>query len=110
MQTRRLGRHGPQVSAIGIGAMSFAGFYGDTTEAEAHALLDTAVELGVTHLDTSNIYGMGKSESIIGSYIASRGRNPFLIATKAESRVIRVLACATSTIPPNISKPNWTKA
>ncbi|SMC99896.1 aldo/keto reductase [Primorskyibacter flagellatus] len=83
MQTRRLGRHGPQVSAIGIGAMSFAGFYGDTTEAEAHALLDTAVELGVTHLDTSNIYGMGKSESIIGSYIASRGRNPFLIATKA---------------------------
>ena len=83
MQTRQLGRDGPEVSAIGIGAMSFAGFYGETTEAEVHSLLNTAVELGVNHLDTSNVYGMGKSESIIGSYIAQRGDNPFVIATKA---------------------------
>lgn len=86
MQKRRLGPAGPEVSAIGIGAMSFAGFYGETTEAEAHALLDAALDLGIDHLDTSNVYGAGLSERIIGSFLAGRGkgaRDLFRIATKA---------------------------
>ncbi len=85
MQRRALGRNGPAVSAIGIGAMSFAGVYGSTTEAEAHAILDEALELGVDHVDTSNVYGMGRSEEMIGSYLARyrSGRGlPFRIATK----------------------------
>lgn len=86
MQRRRLGAHGPEVSAIGIGAMSFAGFYGETDEAESHALLDAAIEAGVDHIDTSNVYGMGLSEEVIGRFLnryRGKGPLPFRIATKA---------------------------
>ena len=83
MHKRRLGAGGPEVSAIGIGAMSFAGVYGRTSEAEAHALLDAALDLGIDHLDTSNVYGAGLSERMIGSYLARAGRDRFRIATKA---------------------------
>ncbi len=83
MEKRRLGAGGPEVSAIGVGAMSFAGVYGRTTEAEAHALLAAALELGIDHIDTSNVYGMGQSESMIGSF-PDKGR--FRIATKAAIR------------------------
>jgi len=85
MKMRRLGRHGPEVSAIGVGAMSFSNFYGHTTEAESHAILDAAMELGVTHIDTSNVYGTGRSETVIGDYLKNRpaARAHFVIATKA---------------------------
>ncbi|MEL6234302.1 MAG: aldo/keto reductase [Pseudomonadota bacterium] len=85
MQTRKLGASGPEIGAIGYGAMSFSDMYGPTNEAESHAILDACRELGVTHLDTANVYGMGKSESAIGSYLAanSGARDAFVIATKA---------------------------
>lgn len=83
MEKRALGANGPLVSSVGIGAMSFSNMYGPTSEAESHAILDTALELGIDHLDTANIYGMGVSESAIGSWLKSRGENPFTIATKA---------------------------
>ncbi|MCB1511844.1 MAG: aldo/keto reductase [Hyphomicrobiaceae bacterium] len=85
MQKRRLGANGPEVGAIGYGAMSFADFYGPTNEAESHAILDACRDLGVTHLDTANVYGMGKSESAIGTYLAKNpgARDEFVIATKA---------------------------
>jgi aryl-alcohol dehydrogenase-like predicted oxidoreductase len=86
MEKRRLGGNGPQVSAIGIGAMSFAGVYGEATEAEAHRLLDAARDIGIDHIDTSNVYGMGRSEQIIGNYLARQGKaghGAFRIATKA---------------------------
>jgi aryl-alcohol dehydrogenase-like predicted oxidoreductase len=83
MQKRRLGAGGPEVSAIGVGAMSFAGVYGRTTEAEAHAVLAAALELGIDHIDTSNVYGMGLSERMIGSF---PDKGSFRIATKAAIR------------------------
>lgn len=85
MTRRRLGQHGPEISAIGYGAMSFSDFYGATSEAESHAILDHCRDVGVTHLDTSNIYGMGRSEEVIGSYFARhpKARQDFVIATKA---------------------------
>lgn len=86
MQKRRLGSDGPEISAVGIGAMSFAGVYGETTEAGAHAVLAAALDLGINHLDTSNVYGMGRSEQMVGSFLAkqgARGRELFRIATKA---------------------------
>ena len=89
MLRRQLGQAGPTVSAIGIGAMSFANFYGPCSETEAHAVLDAAQDLGIDHLDTSNIYGMGLSETIIGRDLARRGpaaRAHFRIATKAGIR------------------------
>jgi aryl-alcohol dehydrogenase-like predicted oxidoreductase len=87
MQKRRLGAEGPLVSAIGVGAMSFTAFYGATTEAASHSVLRTALELGIDHLDTSNVYGMGLSERVIGSFLSEHGRHPpFTIATKAGIR------------------------
>lgn len=79
-----LGPGGPLVSVLGVGAMSFADFYGATTEENSFAILDAAVEAGVTHVDTANVYGMGRSEETIGKWLKARGgRPPFTIATKA---------------------------
>lgn len=87
MQKRQLGAGGPLVSAVGFGAMSFTDFYGPVTEAQSHAVLEAALELGIDHLDTSNVYGMGLSERVIGSFLAGRkGPPPFTIATKAGIR------------------------
>lgn len=85
MQRRRIGKQGPEVSAIGYGAMSFSDFYGPTDEAASHAILDAMRDAGVDHLDTANVYGRGRSESWIGSYLSRNpgAREEFVIATKA---------------------------
>ena len=82
MRRRRLGAGGPDVSAIGLGCMSFGGIFGPTTEAESFACLDAAIDHGIDFLDTANIYGMGVSETVMGRWIASR-RPKVVIATKA---------------------------
>lgn len=81
MKTRQLGTGGPQISAIGLGCMSFAGFFGSTDEATSLACLDAAVSAGITFWDTSNIYGMGVSEKVIGTYLAAN-RPEVVLATK----------------------------
>jgi aryl-alcohol dehydrogenase-like predicted oxidoreductase len=85
MEKRKLGANGPEIGAIGYGAMSFSDMYGPTNENESHAILDMCRDLGVTHLDTANVYGMGKSESAIGTYLKANpaARDEFVIATKA---------------------------
>ncbi|SES15799.1 Predicted oxidoreductase [Tranquillimonas rosea] len=85
MDSRKLGANGPDVSAIGLGAMNICGFYGPSSEDEARALFRRAAELGVTHLDTSNVYGNGFSEEVIGRYLAA-GEPGFTLATKAGIR------------------------
>lgn len=82
MKTRKLGAQGPEVSAVGLGAMNISGFYGPATQEEAFALFDRARDLGVDHLDTSNVYGKGHSEETIGRYFKDRG-TVFRLATKA---------------------------
>jgi aryl-alcohol dehydrogenase-like predicted oxidoreductase len=81
MQQRRLGAHGPMVSAIGFGAMSFAGVYGSADDAESEATLTRALALGVTFIDTANVYGAGHSEEVVGRVIAGR-RDQVVLATK----------------------------
>jgi len=81
MRKRKLGRHGPEVSAIAFGAMSFGGFYGATSRDESFATLDAVWEMGIDFLDTSNIYGPYLSEEVIGAWQADRGKR-FKIATK----------------------------
>ncbi|TBX15190.1 aldo/keto reductase [Nioella sediminis] len=85
MKQIRLGQSGPMVSCLGYGAMSFSDFYGVTTDENSFAILDEAMEAGVTHLDTANVYGMGRSERVIGDYLRARpeARDYFTIATKA---------------------------
>ncbi len=86
MKTRRLGNAGPAVSAIGIGAMSFSDFYGPTDTKKSHAILHKALDLGIDHIDTANVYGQGLSEERIGSFLKDQGARKndlFKIATKA---------------------------
>lgn len=82
MRTRRLGLHGPQVSALGLGCLSFGGIFGPTTEAESLRTLDAAWDHGINFLDTANGYGKGLSETVIGTWLKTRGHKPH-IATKA---------------------------
>lgn len=84
MQHRKLGKNGPKVFPMGFGAMSFTNFYGPTNEAESHAILDRAIETGVDLLDTSNVYGQGTSETVIGNYLKANplAKDFFKIATK----------------------------
>lgn len=87
VKRRQLGQGGPVISAIGVGGLSFSAFYGPTTEAASHAVLAAALELGIDHVDTANVYGVGLSERVIGSFLAGRrGEVPFTIATKAGIR------------------------
>ncbi len=83
---RKIGNNGPLVFPIGLGAMSFTNFYGPCNDKQASDVLKTALELGINHIDTSNVYGNGVSEERIGSFLAKQGRvakDFFSIATKA---------------------------
>jgi len=83
MKQRKLGQNGPTVSVVGYGAMSFTNFYGPATDEGSMQILDACVELGITHVDTANAYGMGRSETVIGDWLKKRGGPPpFIIATK----------------------------
>jgi aryl-alcohol dehydrogenase-like predicted oxidoreductase len=82
MIKRSIGRNGPQVNAIGLGCMGMAAFYGaPLSEPEAVALLHAAVELGVDHFDTAEMYGMGANERQLGAAFHDR-RDKVFIATK----------------------------
>ena len=81
MQTRELGRNGLKVSAMGLGCMGMSAFYGTRDDAESLATIESALELGVTFLDTSDTYGPHTNELLIGKAIAGR-REKFVIATK----------------------------
>lgn len=88
MKTRQFGKHGPQVGAIGFGAMSFGGFYGATTEAESFAALAACLDTGTTHWDTSNVYGPEISENFIGTFFKANAgtRAKVHLATKGGIR------------------------
>ena len=66
---------------VGYGAMSFSNFYGPATDEGSMRILNACLDLGITHIDTANVYGMGLSEEIIGRFIKD---NPgkFAIHTK----------------------------
>jgi aryl-alcohol dehydrogenase-like predicted oxidoreductase len=78
---RRLGRGGPEVSAIGLGCMGMSEFYGAGDEAESVATVHEAIERGVDFLDTADMYGVGRNEELVGRAIAGR-RDRVFLATK----------------------------
>jgi aryl-alcohol dehydrogenase-like predicted oxidoreductase len=81
MQTRSLGQQGPTVSALGLGCMGMSEFYGSADEDEAIATIHRALELGVTFLDTADMYGPFTNERLVGRAIAGR-RDEVVLATK----------------------------
>jgi aryl-alcohol dehydrogenase-like predicted oxidoreductase len=78
---RRLGRNGPEVSAIGLGCMGMSEFYGSGSEQESIATIHHALDRGVTFLDTADMYGVGRNEELVGRAIRDR-RDEVFLATK----------------------------
>jgi aryl-alcohol dehydrogenase-like predicted oxidoreductase len=85
MEQRALGRQGLVVSAMGLGCMGMSDFYGPTDEAESVATLHRALELGVTFLDTADMYGPFKNEELLGRALRGR-RDRVVLATKFGNR------------------------
>jgi aryl-alcohol dehydrogenase-like predicted oxidoreductase len=82
MKTRRLGKAGPEVSAIGLGCMGMAAFYGQgLEETQATAMIHRALDLGVTFFDTAEMYGPHTNEIQLGKALADRRERAF-VATK----------------------------
>ena len=82
MLSRNLGQSGISVSAIGLGCMGLSEFYGEPTqESEAVNLLHRAIDLGITHFDTAELYGVGRNEQLLGKAFAGRW-DQIVLATK----------------------------
>jgi len=80
-ERRRVGKTGPEVSAIGLGCMSLSGVYGTSDDAAGIALIHRAIDLGVDHFDSSDMYGWGQNEELLGRALQGR-RSGIVIATK----------------------------
>jgi len=80
-QRRRLGKAGPEVSGIGLGCMSLSGVYGTSNDEAGLRLIQRAIELGVDHFDSSDMYGWGQNEELLGRALKGRHKG-VVIATK----------------------------
>ncbi|MBM6577469.1 aldo/keto reductase [Microvirga sp. SRT01] len=81
MEMRKLGSQGLEVSALGLGCMGMSEFYGDRDDAESAATIHRAIDLGVTFLDTADMYGVGRNEQLVGRVVRER-REWVVVATK----------------------------
>jgi aryl-alcohol dehydrogenase-like predicted oxidoreductase len=86
MEQRILGRTGRPVSVIGLGTWQLGADWGDVAESTALGVLDAAVQSGVTLFDTADVYGDGRSEQLIGRYLADNPGAGVFVATKMGRR------------------------
>ncbi|GAA2704990.1 aldo/keto reductase [Actinoplanes palleronii] len=85
MENRSFRRIGRDASVIGLGAWQLGADWGDVSEADAHATLQAAVDAGVTFIDTADVYGDGRSEQIVGSFV--KDKPGLTVATKMGRRL-----------------------
>jgi len=90
MEQRVLGKTGRQVSIVGLGTWQLGADWGAVTEPDALAVLAAAVESGVTFLDTADVYGDGRSEQVIGRFLASGAAGRVTVATKMGRRMAQL--------------------
>jgi len=81
MEMRTLGRSGIKVSAVGLGLMSMSGIYGNANDEESIRVIHHALDQGVNHLDSSDMYGWGHNETLLGKALKGR-REGVIVATK----------------------------
>ncbi|HSU91602.1 MAG TPA: aldo/keto reductase [Sporolactobacillaceae bacterium] len=82
MQHRQLGKTGPAVSALGLGAMGMSGMYGPADRQESIATIHAALDAGITLIDTGDFYGMGHNEMLIGEALKGVARDRYLVSVK----------------------------
>ncbi|HUI11905.1 MAG TPA: aldo/keto reductase, partial [Xanthobacteraceae bacterium] len=85
MQTIKLGRNGPVISAFGLGCMGMSGIYGPADDAESIATIHAALEAGITVIDTGDFYGMGHNEMLIRDALKGGKRERAFIMVKCGS-------------------------
>src|SRR5262245_21245128 len=78
---RSLGTQGLSVSVIGLGCMSLSGIYGSANDSDSETLIRQAIDLGVDHLDSSDMYGWGHNETVLGRAIKGRRDRVVLVTT-----------------------------
>lgn len=81
MEMRKLGSQGLEVSALGLGCMGMSEFYAGRDDAESAATIHRAIDLGLTFLDTADMYGVGRNEELVGRVVRER-REWVVVATK----------------------------
>ncbi|UFU08194.1 aldo/keto reductase [Ruania halotolerans] len=86
MQQRPLGRTGREISAIGLGTWQIGGNWGEVNESDAFDVLAASADAGVTLFDTADVYGDGRSEQLIGRFLADRPGHRITVATKMGRR------------------------
>lgn len=87
MDTRVLGKTGYEISEVGFGAWAIGGSWGTVADDDAIGALHAALDSGVTFIDTADVYGDGRSEKLIATVLAERGRDGVTVATKAGRRL-----------------------
>ncbi len=89
MHRRMLGNTGLEVSVIGFGGMTIGGAFGPVDDAESLRALHAAIDAGMNHVDTSDAYGEGRSETLVGRFLAERGdRDGILVFTKGGNNMV----------------------
>jgi aryl-alcohol dehydrogenase-like predicted oxidoreductase len=90
MEQQVLGRTGRLVSAVGLGTWQLGADWGEVSEGDARAVLEASLEAGVTFFDTADVYGDGRSEKVIGSFLKDHPDAGITVATKMGRRTDQV--------------------
>jgi aryl-alcohol dehydrogenase-like predicted oxidoreductase len=109
MDKRQLGESGLEVSELGLGCMGMSAFYGSTDEAESVATIQLALELGITFLDTAQLYGPLTNEELVGRAVKGR-RDEYVIATKFQRRMDSATPGDISTVGPLDGSPEHVRS